>query len=210
MREQGGLILAWFESEGKLPEWKVPQLPLGGWSRLTIRKWQTPTHPQETTENSVDFGHFTSVHNFAAAEITKPLETRGPLLESGYAVRASLQSVGLRRASVRTEFDVQVWGLGYSLVHVSVPAFCVRCRLFVLPTPIDEENIELRLACMSLHSSRLLSRLFRTLVFRAFCQEVEEDIPIWSRKAYLPSPALTSGDGPIASYRRWAGQFYPG
>lgn len=92
---------------------------------------------------------------------------------------------------------------------VRVPALGAHRRLFVLPTPVDEENIELRIACMSLHSSRLLSRLFRTVVFRAFCQEVEEDIPIWSRKAYLPSPALATGDGPIASYRRWASQFYP-
>jgi hypothetical protein len=51
--------------------------------------------------------------------------------------------------------------------------------------------------------------LHRTVVFRAFCQEVEEDIPIWSRKAYLSSPALAIGDGPITSYRRWASQFHP-
>jgi hypothetical protein len=92
---------------------------------------------------------------------------------------------------------------------VREPALGAHCRLFVMPAPVDEENIELRLACMSLHSSQRLSRLFRTVVFRAFCQEVEEDIPSWSRKAYLPSPALATGDGPIASYRRWASQFYP-
>ena len=197
-----GAHLAGGRVEGKLPEWEVPQLPLAGWSPLVSRKWEIPTHPQETTENSVDFGHFTSVHNFVEAEMTKPVETSGPLLESGYAVRASLQSVGLSRLSVRAEFDVEVWGLGYSLVHVRVPAFGASCRLFVLPTPVDEENIELRLACMSLHPSKLLGSLFRTLVFRGFCQEVEEDTPIWSRKAYLASPALATGDGPIASYRR--------
>ena len=110
---------------------------------------------------------------------------------------------------MRAEFDVEVWGLGYSLVQVGVSALRASCRLFVLPTPIDEEHIELRLACMSLHASKVLRRLFRTVVFRAFCQEVEEDIPIWSRKAYLESPALATGDGPIASYRRWGSQFYP-
>ena len=94
-------------------------------------------------------------------------------------------------------------------MNARVPLLGARCRLFVLPTPVDEEHIELRLACMSRHRSKVSRRLFRFVVFRAFCQEVQEDIPVWSRKAYLDSPALATEDGPIVSYRRWASQFYP-
>lgn len=210
LREQNGLILTWFDTEGKPPEWTVPELPGHSWNGLVWHRYtDLETHPQETTENSVDFGHFTSIHNFASAEMTRDLVTDGPLLKSSYEIHASLQSVGLRRATVRAEFDVEVWGLGYSLVKVSVPVLGVRCRLFVLPTPIDEEHIDLRLACTGTHRFASLGWLFRNLIFRGFRQEVEEDIPVWRRKAYVDPPALAPGDGPVAAYRRWARQFYP-
>lgn len=208
--EQNGLILTWFDSEGKPPEWSVPELPCDSWNSLVCRRYSDlETHPQETSENSVDFGHFTSVHNFARAEMTRGIVTKGPLLESSYEIDASLQAVGLRNVTIRAEFDVEVWGLGYSLVNVSLPALGVRCRLFVLSTPIDEEHLDLRLAAMGKHRFRSLAWLFRNVIHHAFCKEVEEDIPIWRRKAYVDPPALAGGDGPIGEYRRWARQFYP-
>jgi len=37
---------------------------------------------------------------------------------------------------------------------------------------------------------------------------VEQEIDVWTYKAFLEKPALAKGDGPIAEYRRWAKQFY--
>ena len=39
--------------------------------------------------------------------------------------------------------------------------------------------------------------------------EVEQDLDIWTYKAFVRQPALAKGDGPIAAYRKWAQQFYP-
>ena len=39
-------------------------------------------------------------------------------------------------------------------------------------------------------------------------REVEQDIPIWEHKICRGTPILCDGDGPIAQYRRWFGQFY--
>jgi len=209
VREQSGLVLAWHDADDKPPEWSVPELSLDSWSGLLLRRYEVATHPQETSENSIDFGHFTSVHNFHHAEMTREVTTEGPLLRSAYAIDATLGVIGLPKQSVRADFDVEVWGLGYSLVNLTLKAFGLRGRLFVLPVPIDEEHIHLRLAGMVNHHSRLLGAVLRQIVVRAFWAEVEEDIPVWTTKKYVHPPALAPGDGPVALYRRWAQQFYP-
>src|SRR5271165_6776415 len=48
--------------------------------------------------------------------------------------------------SLKTIFEIHVYGLGYSQVDMVVPKFGVRARLFVLATPIDGEQITLRTA----------------------------------------------------------------
>ena len=209
VREQSGLILAWFDAEDKPPTWQVPELDLEGWTSLRSRRYEIDSHPQETSENSIDFGHFTSVHNFRAADMTREVTTEGPLLRSSYAITATLGAIGLPNATVKVDFDVEVWGLGYSLVNLTVGAFNVRGRIFVLPVPLDEEHIHLRLACMTNHRSKAFSYVLREVVARAFWAEVEEDIPIWKRKKFIEAPALAPGDGPVTLYRRWAEQFYP-
>lgn len=209
LREQSGLILGWFDAEDKPPTWQVPELDLEGWTGLRARRYEVDSHPQETSENSIDFGHFMSVHNFQSADMTRGVTTDGPLLRSGYAITATLGAIGLPRTGVRVDFDVEVWGLGYSLVNLSVDAFGVRGRIFVLPVPIDEEHIHLRLACMTSHRWRPVNLVLREVIARAFWAEVEEDIPVWTRKKYLEKPALAPGDGPVTEYRRWASQFYP-
>ena len=207
--EQNGLVLCWWDANDKPPEWSVPVLDDEGWGSLGVHSYRIDSHPQETTENSIDYGHFTSVHNFPNADMTRPVETDGPHLQSGYAITATLGAFGLSRVRVRADFDVEVWGLGYSLVNLRVGAFGLRGRLFVLPVPIDEEHIELRLASRARHPIPGIGPLLRRVVHRQFRQEVEEDIPIWEKKTYLERPALAPGDGPVTEYRRWARQFYP-
>ena len=94
-------------------------------------------------------------------------------------------------------------------MRLELPAFGAQARLFVLPIPVDADHIELRLACMVRHPIRPLALLLREIIARQFWQEVSEDIPIWASKRYVHPPALAPGDGPVALYRSWAGQFYP-
>jgi len=209
VQEKNGLVLAWFDVEGKPPEWQVPEYETDGWLDPICKHYEIPTTPQETSENSVDFGHFTHVHTFQGAEIEGPLETDGPLLTSHYSIVYGFGMIGLPNLTIRPRFKVEVWGLGYSLVHLSIPAFRLDMRLWVLPTPIDEEHVEMRLAASSRHRSKLVARPLRRFVHRAFCREVEEDIPVWSSKAFVERPALAEGEWPVAKYRSWAKQFYP-
>ncbi len=40
-------------------------------------------------------------------------------------------------------------------------------------------------------------------------REVLQDVVIWDRKRYQPTPRLCRADGPIGKYRRYCRQFYP-
>jgi nitrite reductase/ring-hydroxylating ferredoxin subunit len=212
--ERNELILVYYDAHGRKPDWEVPLRDDEDWTSIAVKKYDIRTHPQETSENSVDFGHFTSVHNFLEARMTREVRTEGPLLRSGYHVVRSLDMIGLPQRGVRAEFEVSVWGLGFSLVDLYLPRFRARLRMYVLPVPVDEERIELRLGTQARRLpwgvvSRPMTRLVRDIAFKALCVEVEQDIPVWESKAYVEPPALAKGDGPIAAYRSWARQFYP-
>ena len=222
-RENGGFVLVYFGSTGEGPAWEVPALDTKGWTDPAIEVRHLDTHPQETTENSVDIGHFTWVHGYVSAKATTPARTEGPYLGASYRIERSAGAFGRFGGTVAAEFDVHVWGLGYSLVEVHIPTMGLRLRTFVLPVPTDPGRITLCLGLSVAESSEvgkvspalrhlprsLGLRAIRRMAFRGFLHDVNQDFVIWQNKRYLERVAMSVGDGPIGLYRQWAKQFYP-
>jgi len=211
IREMGGLMLVWFDSLGREPFWELPQLPEEGWSPLTWRRYSLATHPQETTENSVDFGHFTQVHGFETGRIVREIEVDGPHLNTKYAVERHMPLFGIKfmpKFVLQAEYDVQVWGVGYSQVNVDLPQFGIKLRLFVMSVPNDGGHEDLMLAGSIADGYGPLGPLIRNIAFSFLCLEVEQDIEVWETKIFRDPPALAVGDGPVAQYRKWVKQFY--
>ena len=181
-------------------------------------------HPQETTENSVDLGHFAVVHGYEAVRVIREAEMRGPYLTAAYAARRPLSLLGYhgRGWSTDFEFELHIHGLGYSQVDVTVPQLDVRARLLVLATPIDAERLCLRLALrlrklpddwrapawLRALPRPVASELLSRFILDGFSRDAQQDFDIWQNKRFLPRPALAQGDGPIGRYRKWARQFY--
>jgi len=222
VREMHGLILAYFDPSGQLPDWEIPPLDMTGWSPLLQQRWDFRGHPQETTENSVDIGHFTIIHGYSNVNILKELVTAGQYLSAKYAMTRQNAILGKPADS---EFEIHVHGLGYSQVNITVPKFGLETRLFVLATPVDGENITLRIAVSGNGASfepgnihPLLGLLPRTAILNAaikgtfdgICNDVSQDFVIWQHKRYVQPPILAEGDGPVGKYRQWAKQFYRG
>ena len=212
LRETNGILLVHHDPDGRPPGWVVPALDLGGWARVQRRTFVLHDHPQETTENSVDVGHFAFVHDYRDARIAHEAEADGPHLKVGVTARRRLPFIGRivpdRRMSF--EFDIDIWGLGYSLVNVRVPALRLDAHLWVLATPIDDERLTLRMAA-SIHKrgpAGFLSGLMTWFMISSLTHDARQDFPIWENKRYMDQPALAAGDGPIGLYRRWAKQFY--
>lgn len=195
VREVNGLLLVWYGAAR--PSWGVPELDGDEWSSLRVRSYVLRDHPQETTENSVDLGHFAIVHGYREVRMLRDAVADGPYLSTAYS---AVQPPGLR-----FEFDTQIFGLGYSLVNVCVPRLNIDARLWVLPTPIDEERLTLRLAASTRGA---FGRAVNPILLWGLARGASQDFPIWENKRFVERPALADGDGPIGLYRRWARQFY--
>lgn len=220
--EIGGVVVAWAGASGDSPAWSVPSLDMSGWSPWKMSRHQVAGHPQETTENSVDLGHFSTVHGYSDVYQTKPLQMEGPHLTIAYHMTRPLRLRSFRLSAVSTFYDIDVWGLGWSRVEVQVERPPMRVRFLVLATQVDRGAVDLRLAVSmplkrgvggdSTSASRLPPALWAVLVVPpvsyAYNRDVSQDFSIWRHKHYVPNPALAAGDGPIMPYRRWARQFY--
>lgn len=213
LHEGNGLLLVWHGSGA--PSWFVPELERRGWTSLKCRSFVLRDHPQETTENSVDLGHFAIVHGYGNVRMLRDAVADGPYLSTSFAAEHPLPwplPVSVRKLAF--EFETEIFGLGYSLVNVRVPRFDLDARLWVLPTPIDEQRLTLRLAASirakprNVPASHALDTLLTRLVLYGFARGAAQDFPIWENKRYVERPALAVGDGPIGLYRRWARQFY--
>ena len=208
-REQNGLILTWYDAAGETYDWEVPVLDDAGWNRIRWRRFEIPTHPQETTENSVDFGHFTQVHGFVDASITREIEVEGPLLTISYRAHRPLLTPAVPVWKIPVDYSVYVWGLGYSQVDVRIDPLWFDTRVWVLPVPRDDEHIDLVIGASTKKGLGPISTYARRIVHKIVCKEVEQDLDVWTYKTFIERPPLAKGDGPVGIYRRYVKQFYP-
>ncbi len=207
IRETNGYLFAWYHPEGKQPEWEVPVLPgpAEGWTKFRTRKIQVKSHPQETSENSVDIGHFVEVHGFGGAWTEGDVEVEGHVLKGAYGIDYRIAG----KLGLIMKFDVEVHGLGYSLVRVELPRVNASVHVLILSSPIDNDNLVLRTSVSMKHwGPRPVTQLIREALSWGLNREVGQDAPIWEAKRYLENPILAEGDGPIAEFRRYCKQFY--
>jgi len=221
VRETDGAIFVWHHSAGVAPEWDLPHFDPIGFGPLAHRTFQLKDHPQETTENSVDLGHFAVVHGYRDVELARDVATDGHYLNIGYRAKRPLRPLGALGPAMETgfEYDINIHGFGYSQVDVLIPQLGLEARLLVLATPRDGENIDLRLGLrvrdpegrsglLRALPSRLVRAGATRFILKGFTDDARQDFPIWENKAYVSPPRLARGDGPIGIYRKWAKQFY--
>lgn len=217
-KEIGGWILSWFDPAGGAPSWSPPPIEEEGWCPLRSTMVPLRTHPQETTENSVDLAHFPIVHGYRDVEL-QSLEMSGPHLRTRYRFVRPGGLPWLGR-NLEVHIDVHVWGLGFSRVEVDLPSLGMTTRQFVLPTPVGDNRVELRLGMAIRRGDgspafvRAMPRwLFEGPVgaqaMRQYVRDVLGDREIWENKVHQRRPVFGQTDGPIARYRAWCRQFYP-
>lgn len=214
VREINGLVMLHHDCEP--PTWDVPALDTEGWTPLIHQTVRLNEHAQETVENSVDLGHFAIVHNYRNVRLTRDIHTDGAYMNIGYAATRPIPR--LSAFSFDVEYDLHIYGLGYSLVQVTVPGFGIHSRLFILATPVNDDYIDLIMALsvrerfdhplLRVMPSALLSRVIARGILGGLMHDASQDFPIWQNKRYVDPPALAEGDGPIGRFRIWARQFY--
>ena len=80
-REVLGLIFAWWGIQGRASQWSLPADPpdQADWSGIEIRTNRFPGHPQETTENSVDWATCATSTATAAWTASSQCRWTGPV-----------------------------------------------------------------------------------------------------------------------------------
>jgi phenylpropionate dioxygenase-like ring-hydroxylating dioxygenase large terminal subunit len=217
--ERNGFVFAHHSKSSCAPTWSIPELPLDGFGEVSRSTLRVRSHPQEMAENTVDMTHFGEVHGFRDIHAVEPLHWSGPHLTCAYRVRVESPLLNVFGLTLRVDFRLHKWGLGYSLAEIDWPQLGLSARQYVFPTPLDGEWVELNLAmCMRTRAAsselaarpaRLVTTLARNLFMWQFQREVKKDIVFWETKRYLSHPALDASDGPIGEFRRYCRQFYP-
>lgn len=219
--ERNGLISVFHHQDNTEPDWFLPTMNMEGWTKYKTVVYELNSHPQETTENIADLGHFKWIHGYDNVAEESKTEMDGPVITVTYGFDRSGKELG-RSGIIRVTAQATAYGLGYSYVDTYVEALGLKVKSFVLPTPTAEGKLQLRLALAikSIESSRKLhplaalipktwlSKLVHWGAFKAYTKDVRDDFDIWNHKKYIMRPPLAKGDGPIGLYRKWARQFY--
>jgi phenylpropionate dioxygenase-like ring-hydroxylating dioxygenase large terminal subunit len=220
IREKNGFILIWNHSKTTEPNWEVPETDDKEWSEILTADYPLSSHPQETTENSVDIGHFAVVHKYFDVEELKELVADGPYLNAKYTFSRTGGILG--KEKIKANINIHVHGLGYSFVEVHIPQYDLHTRQYVFPTPVEDGKIILKIGMsVKMHQQpskinpflffvpkKVVNRLILTNAFKGYAHDVGQDFNVWQNKVYIDNPALAKGDGPIGKYRQWARQFY--
>lgn len=220
--ERHGVAMVFYDPDGAPPDWEIPDVSMEGWSPFAWQHWRLRGHPQETSENSVDIGHFQYIHRYRDVKAVDGAMVEGAHLRARYSFFKPFAQVLGRTVGLRNVIQVDVFGLGYSRVDVHEEQSGLRVRSLVLASPRGDGEIDLR-AAVALRDPRLdadtapwlrlmapvlLSRAARRAVLSQYCHDVEQDFDIWRHKRHIERPALALGDGPLGVFRKWASQFY--
>lgn len=221
VKEADGFVFAFYHPKGEAPYFDVPEQDQEGWMPVLSTNFVLNGHPQETTENSVDIGHFGEVHKYTNIKEIKPMSYDGPYLTATYGMsRKAVVGSGL----MDVEFEIHAWGFGYSFVEATIAKYGLKSRHYVLSTPIGDGKIDLRIGCavkimgsparvnplLALFPKSIATRLIAGPTFKGYQHDVLQDYDIWNNKIHIVPPILAKGDGPVGKYRRWAKQFYVG
>lgn len=206
VREMNTGIYVWFHSEGTPPSWElepIEETDHEDWVYFKRDRWQLKTRNQEMAENSVDAAHFRFVHRTQNV----PALSGGPDENAPHILRLFGENkMTSKRGGVDGTLTITEWGFGASTTRFT--GF-IETLLLSGVTPIDEESVDVRFTFMLRKSpDKDVTTGIGNLFVAEVCRQLEEDIPIWENKKFLPRPVLCDGDGPIGLIRRWGKQFY--
>ncbi|WP_424102264.1 Rieske 2Fe-2S domain-containing protein [Moorena producens] len=210
VRELNGVIMVYYDGEGKLPTWEIPPLP-----ELTSSEWipfkvvsrrKIRSHLQETKENLIDVGHLYGTHLVNSVE-SGTLHIDNQVLKWSYS--ASSKNIP-SSPETKAYIEQTLYGLGHIVhrYHVKMP-FEYEYMVVFYDTPIDGEYLDYNyLFSLKKLPSEEMTAAVADQTLQVFHQEADKDIPLWENKLYLTNPLMCEGDGPIIKFRRWASQFY--
>ena len=220
VQETGGFIFAYWDHQGRPPAWRLPEIDAGYRGRVLTRL-RLRTHPQVTTENSVDFGHLLHIHGYYDLEQLAPTVIDGPFLTSRYSFSRYMLTRGL--GALRFAMEIQRstsagWGYPWSTCTAPLPAYACcsgswQPRSTATCSTCGWRSIHKgrqRLPWLRLLPAWVSNRLAPRIMLHELVLDVRKDYRIWEHHRYRHDPVFSKGDSDIYRFRRYSRQFYPG
>ena len=197
------------------------------WTRTATHRYRIRSHPQETTENTIDLNHLRFLHDFEAVRQVGRSEIHGPHFKTRFRFEGTYNIPILRNVRFELTATVSIWGLGFLFVETVAPTLGVTTMNWFLTTPIDGDHVDILISAkvramrgfdssnslitrmLTLIPGPLRQRLIHPLVMYEFKKNIEKDFVVWDNKAYKDRPLLNRADGEIMKFRRYCTQFYP-
>lgn len=210
--EHDGFILLNHGADAETPNLHEVAMPTWngavGWTPFVELSWRVRSHPQEVLENLIDLAHLTAVHpGVFAGHSGCTVEAVDRVFRSSVRVTTLFPSEDGTTLECPVVTQTENHGLGCSYMHVQQGDFQSRQVFFL--TPLMGEEIDMRafISIKNLADAGMTQHVLE--VTKAMtAQGIEQDMPIWERKAFKARPVLCAGDGPIGEFRRWARKFY--
>ena len=202
--ERSGIVFAWYHPRAAEPQWEardVPEYDSPEFSDYEVHDYRIATCLQEVAENGFDHAHFEFVHSHPKVGSTESVTFDGIS-----RVVLSSQQFPSSRGPVDARIDIYGWGPGFAITRYKG---LIEASLVGLTTPIDDEHLHLTFLFLLRNpdADEHTANIARAFV-KSVTSEVQQDIPIWENKRYVPTPALAAGEQPIMQFRRWFSQFY--
>ena len=224
--ERNGVVYLWHDAAGGEPAWEVPEI-----SQLAsdefypvrpkhTRTWEeVPVHVQMIVENTVDIGHFESIHHARGAAAVLAMEpgehTFRAQLEMTYGGKKGTTWLTPKGPEAGGA-DSTWYGLGFSVTSFDMGGSTGWVHVQAA-TPIDDEYSRLWAAiavprppgadpAATEPEDAMLARMVTSSL-----NQTEKDFPIWKHMRYRERVPLTPEEKePLLTIRAWAHGFYPG
>jgi cholesterol 7-dehydrogenase len=216
--EKYGMILFYFDAEGRKPDYFPPDVEGVSDNKMWFRGSYDDDirmHCVEFIENSGDFQHFPFLHytlSFPYTDISVPLlrikhvvswDARSDTI----AVLHDYATLTLFGRPLHKPVLAQVTFAGpgcFAIFEFFIPSLG-KIVLFHTHTPLEPF---MQRTSFRWWSDRHLPGFFCHYVIGNWISQYYQDVIIWTNKRYARKPLLTKVDGPMPMVRRWYKKFY--
>jgi phenylpropionate dioxygenase-like ring-hydroxylating dioxygenase large terminal subunit len=200
--EKNRFVWFWYHPNGAEPAWEVRDFPEVGdpaWTAYDRYEWRVFGALQNMAENGVDAAHFQFIHgtaDFPQYEIAFDGYERTARVEAKMATPKGVMDGAITYGTT---------GPGQSWTKFSGIS---ETLLIAGATPVAKDEIHVRFAFTQPKAEVDAAPSLARALIRNICKQLDQDKVVWDRQRYQERPALCDGDGPIAAFRAYYGQFY--
>lgn len=226
--EAGGFVIVWYDAQGCLPDWQIPDEIFAVDSKRYVRsdfEFEVPI--EIINEDNFDVGHLYKWHNVSDIKTT-PVVRKGPTISISHAFKR--HSIIFKKPlkppfnflsrEINSQYSSTLHGHGLTNSFIDIFNLNIRLQDLIWCTPITPHRTMyttfLRLLDNGGQKNRvrrpldliLRPLIFRSCVWRLRQEHKHEGHGFWERQSKIVSPILTETERKlIGPYREWCGQF---